>query len=276
MKLLAAIFLASHLGSAVAAETWKVVAKNRKTENLVDVQSITRHKNLIEYWDKILYAVPQALSDGTHFAQLRSIGTVNCARQTIATNYLASYDANGKLINFVRGTMAFEQATSGTRAEKIVRFLCSGSFGVGGAQRRLASPHADMPKSRLDTIIARTTIETGLEQGLLKAVIAAESGYNPTAISRAGAKGLMQLMPETARRFGVTDIFDPEQNIRAGAKYLSYLLHLFKGDLSLAIAAYNAGENSVIKYGNKIPPYRETRKYVPIVLGYLKHYQHNQ
>lgn len=106
---------------------------------------------------------------------------------------------------------------------------------------------------------------------LIEAVITAESAFNPLAISRTGAVGLMQLMPATAARFGVTDRTDPAQNILGGAKYLNFLLNKF-GDQKLAIAAYNAGEGNVKKHGNKIPPFKETQKYVPKVLAYYSKY----
>ena len=98
-----------------------------------------------------------------------------------------------------------------------------------------------------------------------------ESSYDARAVSPKGAKGLMQLMPDTARRFGVSDPFDPEQNVRAGATYLRSLLDLFKGDTRLALAAYNAGENAVIRSGNRIPAFAETQAYVPRVLTRLGH-----
>jgi len=112
-----------------------------------------------------------------------------------------------------------------------------------------------------------------LQHTLLHAVIMAESSYNPNAISRAGAVGLMQLMPETAKQYGVSPRRDPKQNIYGGSRYLRYLLKLFKNDLSLALAAYNAGEGTVKKYGNKIPPYKETRNYVKKVIKYYKKYR---
>lgn len=112
-----------------------------------------------------------------------------------------------------------------------------------------------------------------VDAALLHAVIAAESGYNPRAVSGKGAKGLMQLMPATARRFGVSDPFDSVQNIRGGAQYLHHLLAQFGNNLQLAIAAFNAGENNVIKYGNRIPPFRETVAYVPKVIGLYQGYK---
>ncbi len=113
----------------------------------------------------------------------------------------------------------------------------------------------------------------GLDPALLHAVILAESRYNADAISRRGAIGLMQLMPDTAARYKVADAFDANQNIRGGAQYLSYLLKLFDGDLELAIAAYNAGEGAVIRNGRKIPPYPETVAYVPKVMAFYRKYQ---
>jgi soluble lytic murein transglycosylase-like protein len=112
-----------------------------------------------------------------------------------------------------------------------------------------------------------------IDAALLYAVISAESGYNPAAVSRKGAAGLMQLMPETARRYGVENSFDPAQNIRGGAQYLGYLLQLFGNNTELALAAYNAGENAVIRHGYSIPPYRETLGYVPKVLKLQKNYR---
>ena len=113
----------------------------------------------------------------------------------------------------------------------------------------------------------------GVDVALVHAVITAESGYNPKAVSRAGAQGIMQLMPDTARRFGVQNSFDPEQNIHGGVKYLSALLAMFNGNKELAVAAYNAGENAVIRHGNRIPPYAETAHYVPKVLGLYRKFQ---
>jgi len=103
---------------------------------------------------------------------------------------------------------------------------------------------------------------------LICAVILQESGGNSRVVSPAGAKGLMQLMPATARRFGVTNSFDPRQNIEGGTRYLSWLLNRFNGNVELSLAGYNAGEGNVEKYGMRIPPFRETQNYVSSVLGY--------
>ncbi|ACX52402.1 Lytic transglycosylase catalytic [Ammonifex degensii KC4] len=108
-----------------------------------------------------------------------------------------------------------------------------------------------------------------LPPGLVEAVARAESGLNPRAVSRAGAMGLMQLMPGTARALGVTDPFDPVQNVEAGARYLRQLLDRFGGDLRLALAAYNAGPGAVERYRG-IPPYPETQAYVEKVLRFLQ------
>jgi len=122
------------------------------------------------------------------------------------------------------------------------------------------------------TEIAAAAREFGVEEAVVRAVIHAESAFNPTALSRAGAQGLMQLMPGTARRFGVSDAYDAGQNIRGGVQYLSWLLRRFKGDLSLAAAGYNAGEGAVDRNGG-VPPYSETQYYVKRVAQLAERYR---
>ncbi len=124
------------------------------------------------------------------------------------------------------------------------------------------------------SIINQCALEYGVDKTLVQAVIHAESGYNPNAVSRKGATGLMQLMPKTAQGLKVNDSFNPTENIRGGVRYLRFLLDTFKGDVTLAVAAYNAGLSKVAKYGG-IPPYNETRTYVAKVLSYQKSYQTN-
>jgi soluble lytic murein transglycosylase-like protein len=111
-----------------------------------------------------------------------------------------------------------------------------------------------------------------VEPELLRAVIAVESNYNPRAVSKKGALGLMQLMPATARAYGVTNAWDAQQNIRGGAQHLRMLLDRLGNNKSLALAAYNAGLGAVLAYGGQVPPFAETRAYVPSV---LQRYQHN-
>jgi soluble lytic murein transglycosylase-like protein len=112
-----------------------------------------------------------------------------------------------------------------------------------------------------------------LDEALLMALIEVESGFRADALSPAGAMGLMQLMPQTARRFGVSDPWQPQANLDGGARYLSHLLGLFNGDLRLALAGYNAGEGSVFAAGRRIPPFKETQAYVPAVLDRLRHWR---
>ncbi|MCK5877529.1 MAG: lytic transglycosylase domain-containing protein [Candidatus Marithrix sp.] len=114
---------------------------------------------------------------------------------------------------------------------------------------------------------------TNLEPALLHAVIQTESAFNPKAVSPKGAVGLMQLMPATARRFGVKNRTNAKDNVYGGAKYLRHLINLFNNNLRLALAAYNAGENAVKKYGNKIPPYKETKHYVKKVMRLYSAYK---
>jgi soluble lytic murein transglycosylase-like protein len=116
------------------------------------------------------------------------------------------------------------------------------------------------------SMIDLTARRTEVQPALLRAVIAAESAFDPNAVSRAGAQGLMQLHPNTAKRYGVSNPFDPAANVDGGARYLHDLLRRFDNNLELALAAYNAGEEAVERHGRHIPPYAETQAYVPTVL----------
>jgi soluble lytic murein transglycosylase-like protein len=128
---------------------------------------------------------------------------------------------------------------------------------AGGWQRRAAA---------YSGLIDHAARQAELQPALLRAVVAVESAFDPRAVSRKGAKGLMQLRPATARRYGVQRPFDPAENLRGGAHYLSDLLKRYGSDLELALAAYNAGEDAVDRHGRTIPPFAETRAYVPAVL----------
>lgn len=114
----------------------------------------------------------------------------------------------------------------------------------------------------VDSLIADAGSRNGVDPVLLYAIMHRESAFKQRAISHKGARGLMQLMPATAARFGVSNIFDPRQNIEGGARYMKFLLNFFDGSVDLALAGYNAGEGAVLKYGRRVPPYNETQEYV--------------
>lgn len=128
-------------------------------------------------------------------------------------------------------------------------------------------------RAQFAPLIAQVAREYNLDASLLHAIVTVESGYNPQAKSPAGAIGLMQLMPQTAARYAVKNIWDPLENLHGGARYLRFLLGLFKNNLDLTLAAYNAGENAVMQAGNKIPNYAETKAYVPSVLTQYDRYR---
>jgi soluble lytic murein transglycosylase-like protein len=131
-------------------------------------------------------------------------------------------------------------------------------------------------RRQLAPLVGAIAKEHGLDAALLHAVITVESGYNAHARSPKGAAGLMQLMPDTAERYAVKNIWDPRENLRGGARYLRDLIAMFNADLSLALAAYNAGEAAVVQAGNRVPPYPETRSYVPRVLAHYARYRAQQ
>jgi soluble lytic murein transglycosylase-like protein len=169
------------------------------------------------------------------------------------------------------GAVSLSNVPSDDRYTVLIASPPQGATAPVGDTRKLVSGLAR--KARFDEVVEEASRTYGLESALVHAVISVESRYDPKAVSKKGAVGLMQLMPETAKRYGVTDAFDPVQNVAGGARYLRDLLTLFHSDVSLALAAFNAGENAVMKYGNRIPPYRETARYVPQVLNFYQRYR---
>ncbi len=171
-----------------------------------------------------------------------------CASSLQAASIYAGLSADGRLV-------VAEQPARGLR------------FFDRSALRGAASPpHSPASAAaRWRPLMQQVAEEVGIDVALLQAVVSQESAFIPGAVSPAGAVGLMQLMPGTARRFGVRDRFDPEQNLRGGARYLVWLLDHFNQDLELALAAYNAGEGSVRRHGNRVPPFAETQAYVRAV-----------
>ncbi len=134
-------------------------------------------------------------------------------------------------------------------------------------KRKQMAPKEHYKLDRLDRIIFHAAVTHQVDPALIKAIILAESGFNPRAVSKRGAMGLMQLMPITVREFGLDDVFDPAVNIEYGVRYFRKLLDRFDGDVKLALAAYNAGTKYVLKYKG-IPPFKATRKYIAKVLYY--------
>ena len=151
-----------------------------------------------------------------------------------------------------------------------VSYRLKPEFNTGGAASRTSRTRAltiGQDKLPFAAMVAAAATEQQLDPALLHAIIHVESRHNPEAVSPKGAIGLMQVLPETARRMGVDSISTPAANINAGARYMRFLLDFFGKDVQLALAAYNAGENAVIRYGNQIPPYPETLAYVPAVIS---------
>ncbi len=177
---------------------------------------------------------------------------------------VASQEARADIYSFTdeRGVVHFTNIPGLDRRYKLIRREAGSSIPRSG-QAWMPS-EADI--RRFSSIVEVAAKSHGIEPALVQAVITAESGFNPNALSRKGASGLMQLMPETARRYGVQNIFDPVENVHGGVRYLRDLLAMFNGDMRLALAGYNAGENAVIRAGNRVPPYVETQNYVPKVI----------
>lgn len=187
--------------------------------------------------------VAASIAPGIAYAQIYS-GT--SAAGTVVLSNFSSPEARVLLIAPSRG--GYEAPASATVASKSISAI----------------------PSAFKDMIEDAARQHDLDPNLLHAMIKVESGYNPQALSAKGARGLMQLMPDTARRFGVSDAFNPKENIRAGAEYVQWLLKLFQGDVELALAGYNAGEQAVIRAGYRIPNYGETQKYVPKVMAHYK------
>jgi soluble lytic murein transglycosylase-like protein len=153
------------------------------------------------------------------------------------------------------------KGVSGATAMRTIRYSFMESCFACGLQPGVNFKTLRLNTSAYDAEIRSAAQRHGVEEAIVRAIIHAESSFNPNAISRAGAQGLMQLMPATARRFGVSNSFDPTQNISGGVQYLAWLLKRYNGDLTLAAAGYNAGEGAVDRHKG-VPPYNETRRYV--------------
>lgn len=171
------------------------------------------------------------------------------------------------------GTLLTDQVQNGKHLTKVhVTYYPDSNihhYKNWGKSESAVLPSYSQNKNKFDDIIAAASLKYQVPEGLVKAIMHTESSFNIYAKSPVGAQGLMQLMPATAKRFNVSDSYNPHENIHAGAKYLSILLKRFNGNTSLALAAYNAGEGNIHKYGG-IPPFKETQNYVVRVLSRYK------
>lgn len=177
----------------------------------------------------------------------------------VHADVFVSVDANGSYVlsNVHR---------PGRHYERIIRDADTAQASLGSQPQLIAGkPYAELVRAAAQA--------NRLPEALLHAVIQNESNYDASATSRKGAGGLMQLMPDTAREMGVADVYDPQSNIQGGARYLKRLMTLFDNDITLAVAAYNAGPQAVLDRGGVIPPFAETRRYVPSVLRQYRRLQ---
>lgn len=185
-------------------------------------------------------------------------------------------DSNSNSNDDVTSTDTSSQQNNKTQASNTIAQLASNSLystALGSQSNDASSVTATSPSTAYDSIINSASKKYGVDSDLIKAVIKQESDFDPNEVSSAGASGLMQLMPDTASSLGVSNVNDPAQNVDGGTKYLKSLLDNFK-DVKLALAAYNAGPNSVKKY-NDVPPYSETKDYVnKVISNYNAYKQH--
>ena len=171
-------------------------------------------------------------------------------------------------INRILGADEDISDTQKSSAAKEFKSILDEKLAADKAQNTMPEEKASFKNSRenIEGLIEKYAQKNNLDPDFIKAVVKQESGFNPDATSKCGAMGLMQLMPNTAKGLGVTNAYDPEQNIEGGVKYLKSMLNRFNNDPKLALAAYNAGPAAVQKYGD-IPPYRETQNYVKNILA---------
>ena len=168
------------------------------------------------------------------------------------------------------GTRVITDRPKHNRTFKLVK-KSQNVVGVGQSVTARVSIEPSADANKFDDLINTVSKKHGMDPALIKAVVHTESYFNPNATSRVGASGLMQLMPQTAEIYGVFDLYSPMKNLDAGVRHLRYLLKRYKNRLSMALAAYNAGETAV-RYYNGIPPYKETRRYIKKVIQYQSYY----
>ncbi len=195
------------------------------------------------------------------------------ARLSQIQNYVNSYNLKPQQAQsspLTSEVKPFQEVLQSSARAKFGSLLTSQPLNSMSVSANIASDstneYAVATKPQILSMISKIAHKHGVDEKLVKAVIKQESGFNPKATSRCGAAGLMQLMPATAKGFGVTDVYNPVQNVDAGVKYLKNLLSKYNGNVILALAAYNAGSGAVSKY-NGVPPYKETQNYVRNILA---------
>lgn len=220
------------------------------------------HPELVEGWTVNSFIIKQCFAEQNQRTKPERINLKLVAKITvILTSLLISNEVLADIYKFVDtdGHTYYTDKPTNSSYKRIIR--------TRALNYSAALPYMGTNKKKFTDLITEAANRHQVDVKLVHAVIQAESAYNATAISSAGAVGLMQLMPDTARRYGVIDRNSPDQNIDGGTHYLKDLLRMFDSNMDLAVAAYNAGENAVIKYNNSIPPYPETRNYVKTVLA---------
>lgn len=214
----------------------------------------------------------QALKVLMDINAMQSLGSVQSSQTNSSTSSMFS-DMLGQVLQASTGDLATENITSllysGDTPVFVPSYLNSEQSSLTEAISSYSSSTSTNNKTDFDEIIRKAAVTYNVPEKLISSIIKQESNFNPLATSSAGASGLMQLMPGTAKYLGVTNSLDPEQNIMGGAKYISQMLSQFDGNIETALAAYNAGPGAVKKYDG-IPPYKETQNYVQKVMNYFQ------
>ena len=220
-------------------------------------------------------ATPVAPAAPASTAQVTSTASSSSAAPASAAGSRAGRSISGQVYSYMKDGVrhySSQRPSSSHGAVRTIAYTYIERCFACGSNSRVNFGSVRLNTNAYRDEIAAAARQFGVEEAVVRAVIHAESAFNPTAVSHAGAQGLMQLMPATARRFGVSDSFDASQNIRGGVQYLSWLLRRFNGNLTLAAAGYNAGEGAVDRHGG-VPPYRETQHYVQRVAQLAERYR---